>query len=128
MMSKDKKERIIELRYKGKSYGDIAETLRTSKESVRSVCRRKNLTDNDLESISVCLNCGIPISQPKRGSRKAFCSERCRTAWRRANNRISETIYHRTCQECGSEFNTVGNKTQRYCSRNCYFKHRRDAS
>ena len=36
-----------------------------------------------------------------------------------------KAYYHLTCQRCGKEFNSYGNKNRKYCSRECYAETRR---
>ena len=36
-----------------------------------------------------------------------------------------DSIYHHVCAGCGTAFKTAGNKSQKYCSRQCYLNHRK---
>ena len=119
------KTQIAVLRFQGIGYTDIAKKLSMKTSAVRMYCLRHQLTDEDLAKRSVCINCGAAINQPKKGGRKVFCSERCRSAWRRSNHRLSETTYHHTCESCGVGFETRGNKAQRFCSTSCYRSYRK---
>ena len=111
------------MRLKGEGYTSIANELSMNVSTVRMYCIRNQLTDNDLKDVSVCVHCGAEITQPKKGGKKIFCSEKCRSAWRRAVGRHKETVYHHICKRCGKEFDTVGNKNQIYCSSYCYHSH-----
>lgn len=112
------------LRLKGESYASIARTLSVDPSAIRMFCNRNKMTDADLEGGSVCVCCGKSIEQPRKGGRKLFCSERCRSSWRRLTNRLHEKVYDHVCAGCGVEFTTCGNKGQRYCSWKCYNNHR----
>ena len=126
MMSEIMKNRIFELRMKGICYADIARELSVNASTVRMYCNKNQLTNQDIEKLSICICCGIKIDQPKKGGRKVFCSERCRSAWRRSTHRLEETVYHHVCVGCGVHFKTRGNKSQRYCSVRCYHNHRKE--
>lgn len=125
MMSETDKTKIAQLRMRGMKYAEIAQELSLNASTVRMYCYRVHLTDEDLSHTSICIHCGARIIQPKTDGKKLFCSERCRSAWRRSTNRLSETLYHHICEGCGVSFNTRGNKGQRFCSRDCYFSHRK---
>ena len=42
----------------------------------------------------------------------------------RVHHKLKEPVYHHTCAGCGAAFDTVGNKSQRFCSMDCYRKNR----
>ena len=127
-MTNTQKERIRTMRLKGKKYSEIAYVLGVSANSVSSYCHRNHLSDQDLEKESECLYCGKRIEQSGKGNRKLYCSERCRSAWRRSVKGYSDTIYHHMCPSCGKEFDTTGNRKQKYCSKECFYAQRRRAS
>ena len=81
-MTDAQKEQVRYLRCEGLGYGAIATRLGISENTVKSFCRRNNLTGvASKEPVVVCRNCGRPLPQyPKRKQRK-FCSEACRRAW-----------------------------------------------
>ena len=81
-MTDAQKEQVRYLRCEGLGYGAIATRLGISEHTVKSFCRRNNLTGvASKEPVVVCRNCGRPLPQyPKRKQRK-FCSEACRRAW-----------------------------------------------
>jgi endogenous inhibitor of DNA gyrase (YacG/DUF329 family) len=124
----EEKNRVREMRMKGSTYADISRKLSINASTVRMYCNNNHLTDQDIEKSSICICCGTEIVQPKKGGRKVFCSERCRSAWRRSTHRLHETVYHHVCEECGTEFETISNRLQRFCSVQCYRKHRKEGA
>ena len=120
-MTKVEKEILYEMRMKKKSYDEIAKRLSVSVDSVRSYCYRNHLLDDDIDQYSECICCGKMIEQKQKGPKRIFCSDSCRMTWRRKTRQFSETLYHHICSGCGKEFDTRGNKSQQYCSLQCYF-------
>lgn len=121
-MNKLQKERIELLRAEGQSYTRIADILCVSENTVKSFCRRNNLsgtTNNNLKDR--CRGCGSSLIQTKGAKQKHFCSDLCRMKWWNAHpeevNR--KAIYKLTCMLCGVEFESYGNKGRKYCSRAC---------
>ena len=123
-MTNLEKDEIITARHKGMSYKEVAAMLSKSASTIRTYCCRNGLTDADIQNSSVCCVCRKQITQKIKGRRRVFCSDKCRSAWRRAHNKLIEPRYHHTCERCGNEFYTCGNKNQKFCSRACYFKSR----
>ena len=123
MMSEKQKKRITAMRLKGYSYNKIADELSICSSTVRMFCYRNGLRDCD--DRSHCIICGTSIIQPRRGGRKIYCSERCRSAYRRLIGSIDQIIYSHVCEECGRPFETRGNRKQKYCSRECYHESRK---
>ena len=121
MLTTEQKARIAKGRAEGRGYTAIARELSLNESTVRMYCVRNELTNRDLKNKVVCIQCG----RSHKNGTKQFCSERCRSAWRRANHRLIETRYHHTCRGCGAEFETIGNKNQMYCSLRCYHSHRK---
>ena len=67
----------------------------------------------------LCVNCGAPIQTPDYGREKQFCCRHCYNKWWHANH-TARTAYNRICPVCGKEFTVRSNKSQKYCSANCY--------
>ena len=103
-------------------YNTISQKMSLSPAVIRTFCSRNGLTDEIIEKTSECCFCHKQIIQKERGSKRIFCDEKCRSAWRRAHYKLKEPVYHHICAGCGNAFDTVGNKSQRYCSRKCYRK------
>ena len=116
------KDEIYKERLKGNDYNTISPKMSLSPAVIRTFCSRNGLTDEIIGKTSECCFCHKQIIQKKRGSKRIFCDERCRSAWRRAHYKLKEPVYHHICVGCGNAFDTAGNKSQRYCSRKCYRK------
>lgn len=115
------------MRSHDKSAADIAIALGLSVNTVRSYIRRHPPKD----AVQVgCRQCGKPVLQVKGRKAKYFCSDRCRNAWWNAHpEKVQRKAYYRlTCQFCGKEFVSYGNKNRKYCSRLCYADARRSRS
>lgn len=116
-MTDAQKEQVRYLRCEGLGYGAIATRLGISENTVKSFCRRNNLTGvASKEPVVVCRNCGRPLPQyPKRKQRK-FCSEACRRAWWKLHPELihKAAFYPATCAHCGQEFQSYGNRKRKY--------------
>ena len=64
-----------------------------------------------------CDHCGEEFSNIKR---TRFCSNKCKSAWRRESGIDNEI---RVCVECGNEFTINKYKKTQCCSRSCSNKH-----
>lgn len=107
------------MRSKGKGVTEIATTLRVSVNTVRSYIRRHPPEDTVQ---SACRYCGKPVLQITGRKVKLFCSDKCRNAWwkKHPESIDRKAYYHITCEYCGKEFESYGNKNRKYCSRTCY--------
>ena len=126
-MTKHEIEILNIMRSRDKSAADIAIALGLSVNTVRSYIRRHPPKD----TVEVgCRQCGKPVMQHKGRKAKYFCSDRCRNAWWNAHpEKVQRKAYYRlTCQFCGKEFVSYGNKNRNYCSRLCYADARRSRS
>ena len=80
-MTDAQKEQVRYLRCEGLGYGAIATRLGISENTVKSFCRRNNLTGvASKEPVVVCRNCGRPLPQYSKRKQRKFCSEACRQA------------------------------------------------
>lgn len=122
-MTDAQKEKIRFWRMEGLGYGTIAARLGLSENTVKSFCRRNNLTGVAAkETPTTCRYCGADLSlSPGRKGRK-FCCAACRRAWWKAHPELvnREAFYLMTCAHCGKEFKSYGNKKRKYCSHACY--------
>lgn len=137
-MTNKEREKIRELRTNGMGYKAIASALGLTRDSVRSFCKRNELTGNScVVALNIkekkkrnllCNQCGKPIKQESRGRDRKFCSDECRRTWWNENqdkrNKSKEAIYKYICNYCNKEFSVYGNKNRKYCSHNCYIKDR----
>ncbi len=62
-----------------------------------------------------CCNCGIAV-MTKRKLTNAFCSNNCKSAWRRKNN---PDMIDKECEKCKTVFSTRKYNQARFCSRAC---------
>ena len=128
-MTEKQKSEIVKLRAKGMTYGDIADKLDVSINTVKSFYSRlKN--PQELHSIEVkencCKCCGKEISQNPHTREKKFCSYDCRMKWwsTHIEDMNRKAVYSFKCSCCGAGFQAYGNNHRKYCSRDCYFKSR----
>jgi len=132
-INKSEKEKIKIMRRRGYSYSKIAIALNISENTIKSFCRRNNLSgikNNEAkekkEIDTVCKQCGNPLIKTKQGQPKKFCCDKCRREWWKANDDCinRKAYYDTTCLECGDKFRSYGNKNRKFCSHTCYIKNR----
>ena len=123
-MTELQKGELFKLRLQGFDWEHISAELSMPVSTLKTYCYRNGLSDNDIEDISECCYCHKPVAQKAKGRHRLFCDEKCRSAWRREYHKLNEPVYHHTCAGCGAAFDTVGNKSQRFCSMDCYRKNR----
>lgn len=137
-MTQAQADQITELRLKGAGYKSIGTVVGLSRDIVRNYCKSHGLTGYasaltknirmKMDSGEACLYCGGDVTQPKTGRPKKFCCEKCRRAWWKrhpeAVNRSEKASYECICENCGKKFISYGNKNRKYCSHDCYIKHR----
>lgn len=84
--------------------------------------QEKNEYINAVET-GFCPNCGAAVTQPKRGRRKVFCSDRCRFQWKNRHPKPEnwKTTRKAVCPVCGKEFLAFREYIQprKFCSRIC---------
>lgn len=66
-----------------------------------------------------CEHCGQEL-EATATSRRRFCSDACRLAWRVANPQ-----YEYVCSYCGKTYRTAYRNRDQYCSRDCAFEAKR---
>lgn len=138
VMDKKIQDKIAQLRLKGLGYKAIAAKLGLSRDTVRHYCRKNNLTgyadavklnhEEMLEGGTICPNCSSVLKQPERGKKRRFCSDKCRSEWWSKNyeqHNFSEKNTHSfICRGCGKKFTSYSNNSRKYCSHECYIRHR----
>ena len=109
---------INNMRMEGHTPSVIATQLGIPASTVRSFIHR----NPDVPNTKQCLQCGKPVLQPKGRREKKFCSDRCRMDWWNSHqNAVNRKAYYTlTCEYCGKEFESYGNKNRKYCCRACY--------
>lgn len=137
-MTKEQAQQIIKMRKEGIGYKSIGIKLNLSRDIVRNFCKSRGLAgygkvikkeaiENDI-MFRRCLLCGLEISQPQTGRKKKFCNIECRRKWWSYNSnkirRNENAIYKFVCLHCKNEFESYGNKNRKYCSHDCYIRHR----
>lgn len=133
-MNIQQKNQIASLRREGYGYAKIADALGLSKNTVKSYCRRNDLSgvaldgSQDMPAIQItfCPECGKEIRQVPHRKEKKFCSDECRHKWWNARpERIQrKAIYSYTCAHCGKQFTAYGNSHRKYCCHACYIADR----
>ena len=88
-------ERIAEMRLQNYSYSFIGRALDMSPNTVKSICRRQGFAAKgprkskvEKQQAPLCKNCHRLLTGGR--SDRAFCSEKCRTEWRRKHLKIIE--------------------------------------
>lgn len=124
-MTAAEKKLITSMRYARVCYADIATAIGVSVNTVKTYCRRNNLTDNDLVNQLFCMNCGCTITKGKYRPKK-FCSDKCRMTWWNAHQDLvnRNAHYSFTCAHCRKVFIVYGNAQRKFCSRTCYLASR----
>lgn len=130
------KKTIKELWMRGFGSTRISKVLGISVNTVKSYCRRhgysgdrqqvpKTETNNE-NAKARCKYCGISFFQKNGTKKKCFCSDKCRMAWWNSHQDLvkRKAVYIFVCKNCGKEFQAYGNKQRKYCSHQCYIRHR----
>ena len=131
-MNPEQKNMIQDLRNSGCGYKEISEQLQISINTVKSYCKRHDLTSTKKRnsgSVRVCLQCGNEIKQEQHRKTKKFCSDRCRMIWWREHSSLLRTPSKQTfiCPVCHEAFSAYSSTKQKYCSRLCYARSREAA-
>ena len=131
-MNPEQKNMIQDLRNSGCGYKEISEQLQISINTVKSYCKRHELTrmgKRNSGSVRFCLQCGTEIKQEQHRKTKKFCSDRCRMIWWREHSSLLRTPSKQTfiCPVCHEAFSAYSSTKQKYCSRLCYARSREAA-
>lgn len=120
MITNHQKHSILQMRRGGMTFAEIGEALDLSSNTVKSVCRRNTLKEQQDGHLpgTVCKNCGEPLKQTPGARRKVFCSNHCRYEW--WNRTRAKKPYLLTCYHCGKQFTSYGNRKRKFCGRECY--------
>lgn len=124
------KAQVRRLREAGMPLGKIAAQLGVNVNTVKSWCRRNNITPTtdttaaavDVVELVGCLQCGAELT----GRQTRFCCEPCRRAWWKTHPDLIDrkAFYTFTCAYCSKSFTAYGNSTRKYCCHACYIRHR----
>lgn len=124
-MTNEQREIIIRMRMDGHGLAAIARETGLSRDSVKSFCRRNDITGVVVKK-GCCPQCGKRIDQNPHSKPKRFCSAHCRQVWWNAHpEQVSrKAVYEFVCAKCGQPFSAYGNNRRKYCSHGCYIKAR----
>ena len=120
------KEKILQLRYQGASYSEIAKAVGLPRDTVKSFCRRNAANNSDVTitepDLNGCRECGKALVQISGRKQRIFCSKECREKWWHTHpEKIRQrAVYTFTCPQCGKTFTAYGNRHRKYCSHRCY--------
>ena len=129
-MTDHQKTKIAEMRKAGCGYSEISKALSVSRDTVKTFCRRNNITvdstEEPKETVGICPECGKPITQISGRKPKRFCSPECRQKWWNAHPErvVQKAVYEYVCPGCGQSFTAYGNSRRKYCSHECYVETR----
>ena len=80
-MTDHQKTKVVEMRKAGCGYSEISKALSVSRDTVKTFCRRNNITVDSTEvpkeTAGICPECGKPITQVSGRKPKRFCSPEC---------------------------------------------------
>jgi len=129
-MTQNEREEILRLRFEGKSYTQIADSIRISRNTVKSICQRTGIQPAEVagenHDSEHCNLCGEVLVQNTTGKRKLFCSDMCRRAWwkqHRENRRLKSGVKAK-CAFCGRVFEDYEKNRRKYCCHACYIRDR----
>ena len=127
-MTDVQRKQIIDLRSNGYGYKKISQITGISDDTVKSFCKRNdvNAPVKIIVKEGCCPQCGKAIVQSGKTKKRKFCSDECRIQWWKAhpNMESSSAVYNFVCAECGMPFTAYGNRNRKFCSHDCYVKHR----
>ena len=125
-MNDIQRKKIEEMRSKGCGYSEIAKALSISRDTIKTFCRRNNITvkrtDTPKDTSGTCPECGKALVQTPGRKQKRFCSPECRQKWWNAHQHQPgrKAVYEYVCPVCHTQFTAYGNNHRKYCSHECY--------
>ena len=130
IMTQKEREEVLRLRLEGKSYTQIADIVRLSRNTVKSICQRMGIQPSETAGEKLdsghCKQCGTVLVQNATGKRKLFCSELCRRDWWKQNQdkRILKSAVKAKCASCGRVFEDYEKNHRKYCCHACFIRAR----
>ena len=123
-MTDSQKEIIITMRAKKSTYASIAEVVGIPANTVKTFCRRNDVTTEMLTESKCCKNCGKKLSSTPKVRTRLFCCDKCKQIWwnKHRGKRVSSKIVSHNCLVCGKIFNDYSGANRKYCSQKCYRK------
>lgn len=125
-MTDNQKQSIRQMRGSGFGYKRISQELDLPLGTVKSFCRRENITaaEPTMYNENQCRQCGKPLIQKSKVKRRKFCSDDCRVRWWTehpcSKNGDTKSTHTAACENCGVTFSAYGNAPRKYCSHSCY--------
>lgn len=129
-MTQKERDNILLLRIKGESYTQISDSLRISRNTVKSICLRMGIqpaeTAGENHDAGHCKQCGAVLAQNANGKRKQFCSDLCRrTWWKQHRDKLRlKSAAQAKCAFCGRVFEDYEKNHRKYCCHGCYIRDR----
>lgn len=130
-MTNQQREAIKQLRLEGHGYKKISNLLTLPLSTVKSFCRRNDLTGEVSNETKACKDdycrcCGEKLIHTTGAKKKIYCSDACRLKWWGENKSElkRKANYELTCKHCNKTFVSYGNKYRKYCSHACYIADR----
>ena len=121
-MTESQKKKIIAMRQQKATYTTISETLGIPVGTIKTFCRRNDITTDLPKGKSRCKNCGEVFISTGKTKPRVFCSDRCKVDWwnnHRAERKSANILLH-TCPVCGKKFTAYAGANRKYCSQACY--------
>ena len=119
-MTKEEKQKILDLRAKGKSYREIAANTGIKESSIKTICfRAKN---KKIEEKCYCKECGKPLKFTPGKRKKIYCNYNCRMKyWSKHKADLGRShLILLECPRCQKRFYSYKSKKAKYCSLDCY--------
>lgn len=131
-MTTAQKQRINHMRSAGESYAVIANAIGIPENTVKSYCRRNNISatiPDGKAAAGICKNCDALLRHTPGKKTKLFCSDQCRMEWwnQHPESVNRKAVYSFVCPVCSTAFKSYGNAHRVYCSRACFAASRRNA-
>jgi len=132
-MTGDQKAVIERMRSRGLVYAEIANALCLSINTVKSFCRRNNLSKSNASEVpgitenkEHCASCEKKLLHTIKAKPKRFCDDKCRRTWWNHHRGLlkCKSACRLTCAHCGSVIDSYGNMGRKYCSHPCYIADR----
>lgn len=127
-MTPEQKEAVVQLRRQGLGYKAISSTLSLSINTIKSYCRRYQISKGNTEipRKDYCPSCGKVLTHCQSKKKKRFCGSLCRNRWWNSHlNEVKRQAFtNHVCQNCSIAFQSYGNSKRLYCSHSCYIAYR----
>ena len=120
-MTQSDKNKIMLLKKRGMTYNEISAVTGINANSIASFLRRSKMPKTETTE-GICKFCAKEIS----GRGRIFCSSVCKNAWwnLHRNEKSGSASHTSVCLACGKEMSVYGNPNKKFCSHDCYIRHR----